>query len=214
MTADATVAIIPMKALHLAKSRLANRLTPQQRACLSLNMLKTVVKAALESPMSRVWVVGGGSTVDTTASHLGAQWFDDLGLDLNRALRHYFQVAAASELVPLYLPTDLPFLTSEDVSRLVDVSDFGQKLTLSPAHRDGGTNAILVPLGCPLRPELGVGSFKRHQDQAKALKVPVSTCDPRGLKFDLDTPDDLELFERKEPGLLDRLTGQDNSHPV
>ena len=212
MTADGTVAIIPMKALHLAKSRLAGRLAPRQRACLSLNMFKTVVKAALESPIRRVWVVGGGRTVDRTTSHLGAKWFDDLGLDLNAALHHYFQVAAASEMAPMYLPADLPFLTAPDVDRLVEVSDFGQKLTLSPAHRDGGTNAMLVPLGCPLRPALGIGSFKRHQDQAKALKLPVGTCDAEGLKFDLDTPDDLEVFERKEPGLLARLTGRDSSH--
>ena len=205
MNASGIVAVVPMKPLHLAKSRLAVRLSPLQRSALSLGMFRKVVQTALESPVDRLWVIGGDGTVKQAASELGAEWHEDEGSDLNESLTRAFQKAFASGLAPMYLPADLPFVIPDDVSELVKASADGQKLTLSPAHRDGGTNAMLVPLGSPFRPALGLNSFQRHKSQAAALGVPLSICDRAGFGLDLDTPEDLKAYEEIEPGLLVRL---------
>ena len=206
MKARGIVAVIPMKSLHLAKSRLAERLDTEKRERLTLNLLERVVLAALQSPVCDVWIVGGGGAVERRALDLGVKWYDDHGSDLNGALWTYFQRAFASDLAALYIPTDLPFLTSQDIADVVATSADGQTLTLSPAHRDGGTNAIIDPLWSPLRPALGPDSFQLHNDQAKLLGLPVHICDRQGLRLDLDTVADLQDFEKIEPGLSDRLT--------
>ena len=108
----------------------------------------------------------------------------------------------------MYLPADLPFLKPADVQGLAGASDQGQKLTLSPARRDGGTNAIIAPPGSSFLPALGVSSFERHKRQAKDLGLSASVYDSVGLGLDLDTVEDLKAYEEMEPGLLLRLTGE------
>jgi 2-phospho-L-lactate guanylyltransferase len=200
------VVIVPMKTPLLAKSRLAAVLTPSERASMSLAILERVGQAAIESSAQGVWIVGGDEDVRLKASALGAEWRDDDGHDLNSSLWRAFQEAFRLGLAPMYLPADLPFLTSNDIAAMIDTSDQGQKLALSPAHRDGGTNSIIVPAGSPFRPELGVASFQRHLAQAEALGLAVAVCDRPGLGLDLDTPDDLRAYEAMEPGLMRRLT--------
>ncbi|MGH2542811.1 MAG: 2-phospho-L-lactate guanylyltransferase, partial [Ardenticatenaceae bacterium] len=93
-----------MKALHMAKSRLSERLPPSQRASLSLGMLKGVVRAALAAELDEVWVVGGDSIVETATLELGADWREDKGVDLNDALWQAFRAALAHDMTPVYLP--------------------------------------------------------------------------------------------------------------
>jgi 2-phospho-L-lactate guanylyltransferase (CobY/MobA/RfbA family) len=84
-------------------------------------------------------------------------------------------------------------------------------VTLAPARRDGGTNAILVPLGVPLEPELGQRSFMKHLIQAARLETSVAINSSQGLGFDLDVVDDLETIQHMEPGLLKRLSEERKS---
>ena len=210
MTAGKLVAIIPTKPLHLAKTRLSGLLTPWQRSALSLGMLRVVVGVVLDSRMCRIWIVGGDSTIRFATSELDAEWHEDRGTDLNDTLRQSFQLAFASGLTPMYLPADLPFLKLGDVQGLASISDQGQKLVLSPAHRDGGTNAIVAPPGSSFLPALGVDSFERHKRRAKDLGLSASVYDSVGLGLDLDAVEDLKAYEKMEPGLLLRLTGEVN----
>ena len=170
-----------------------------------MNMFKRVVEASIESSIDQVWVIGGDENVKEICARLGAQWCVDKGTDLNDTLVRAFDVAFESDLTPLYLPADLPFLTPDDVCGVVGASGGGRKLTLSPARRDGGTNAIIVPTGSQFRPELGVDSFRRHRHQAMALGLRISVFDSLGLGLDLDTTDDINTFQEIEVGLLERL---------
>ena len=105
----------------------------------------------------------------------------------------------------LYVAGDLPFLKASDVHSILQASRRQNNISLAPARRDGGTNAILVPSGISFRPELGPHSFLKHLSQAAAIGVSVAICYSPGLGFDLDTADDLETYEHMEPGLLQRL---------
>ena len=126
-----TVAVvIPMKPLHLAKTRLAERLSPQQRASLSLSMLKGVVQAVLDADLDDVWVLGGDTRIESAALELGANWREDRGVDLNDSLWQTFRSAFALGMTPVYVPADLPFVTLEDVGELIEASEHGDKLTL------------------------------------------------------------------------------------
>ena len=105
-------------------------------------------------------------------------------------------------MTAIYLPADLPFVTSADIAKIAQVSGGGETLTLSPAQQDGGTNAMLIPNCLSFTPLLGKNSFQRHEQQASSLSIPYNVCLSEGLKLDLDTPDDLDLCEELEPGFL------------
>lgn len=206
MIAGGIVAIVPMKPLQRAKTRLSDALTPSQRAAVSLGMLRRVIAAAQASSLSGVWVIGGDAVVKRAAEGAGAKWRKDCGADLNDSLALAMRQAFKCGSAALYLPADLPFATACDVNALLDASHNGASLAFAPAKRDGGTNAMLIPCGSPFRPALGERSFCRHKAQAQRLGIAFAVCEIDGFGIDLDTPADLAVCAAAEPGFVDNLT--------
>ena len=200
-------AIVPMKKLADSKTRLAGVLTAQQRADLVLGMLRQVLTAVRETGIDQVWVVGGDPQIRATTEGMDCVWMDELGEDLNDTLRLAFGKASAQGQSALYLPGDLPFLKASDIHSVLTATRRQTNITLAPARRDGGTNAILVPAGIAFAPDLGPKSFSRHLATAGELGISVAFCYSTGLGMDLDAPEDLDTYRHIEPGLLDRLTG-------
>ena len=204
MTGLSIVAVVPMKPLSRSKTRLASVLSEQERADLSLAMFSKVVSAAHEA-LGTVWVVGGDSVVRQTADSLGAKWLEDPGNDLNESLSFALSKACRVGKAAIYLPADLPFVTAADIEKIVQTSVGGETLTLSPAQQDGGTNAMLVPKCLRFTSLLGRDSYARHKQQAASLGIPYTVCLSEGLALDLDTPDDLALCDRLQPGFLSTM---------
>ena len=204
---EGVVAVVPMKPLHLAKSRLSKLLDPGRRAALTIGMFTRVVTAAQDSAIAEISVVGGDDEVRGRARQLGARWIEDVGKGLNEAVTAAMDAAAAAGLPSMYLPADLPFLRSTDIAALLTASENGTKLALAPAQRDGGTNAMLVPSRSAFRPVLGRDSFRLHKDLALRLGMRYAVCESPGFALDLDTPADLKLCMERESGFLESLIG-------
>ena len=207
------IAIVPMKPLVQGKSRLSQTLRAEQRADLVLGMLRRVLLAIKAASVDTVWVVGGDERVRNMARGLGADCLDELGEDLNDTLKKAFELAFGQGNSALFVAGDLPFLKSADIHSMMQASRRQGNVTLAPARRDGGTNAMLIPQGVPMRPELGQGSFMKHLTQAARLETSVAINSSQGLGFDLDVVDDLETFQHMEPGLLERLSSEPNLGP-
>ena len=204
MTAEGIVAVVPMKPLSQSKTRLASVLSERERAELSLAMFSGVVAAA-QHALDAVWVVGGDDAVRETAERLGAVWHEDPGKDLNDSLAFALDRACEHQLSAIYLPADLPFVAAADLQRIVQASGGGAALTLSPAQQDGGTNAMLIPKCLQFPPRLGRDSFSQHKKQATSGNIPYTVCLSEGLALDLDTPDDLSLCEKLQPGFTSKM---------
>ncbi|MCH8800504.1 MAG: 2-phospho-L-lactate guanylyltransferase [Chloroflexi bacterium] len=202
------IAIVPMKPLSQGKSRLAKTLTAEQRADLAMGMLRRVLLAIRAASVETIWVVGGDNRVRNMTRNLGGECLEELGKDLNDTLKKAFELAFEQGKSALYVAGDLPFLKPADIHSMMQASRGQGNVTLAPARRDGGTNAILVPCGVPLQPELGQGSFMKHLSQAARLETSVAINSSQGLGFDLDVVDDLETFQHMEPGLLERLSSE------
>ena len=200
------VAIVPMKPLADSKTRLAHGFSPGQRADLVIAMLRRVIMAIRGSSISMIWVVGGDQRVRNMARNLDGLWLEELVRSLNDTLGKAFERAFERGSSALYVAGDLPFLKSSDLHSLMQASRRRQNISLAPARRDGGTNAILVPHGIPFKPQLGPHSFTRHLAQAAMLEVSVAICYSPGFGFDLDITEDLETYEHMEPGFLERLS--------
>ena len=202
------VAVIPMKPLSRSKTRLAPHMSEEQRSDLVVGMLRRVLGAIKGSSIEMFWVVGGDERIRNVARNFDGIWMEELGRNLNDTLGKAFDELAGRNSAALYLAGDLPFLKPSDLHSLLRSSRRNTNITLAPARRDGGTNAILVPPGIPFRPELGVRSFSKHLSTAAAMEVSVAICYSPRLGFDLDITDDLETFQHMEPGLIDRLSGR------
>ena len=214
MTGDATgnptvVPVIPMKPLAECKTRLQRRMTPDERADITIGMLRRVLLAIRGAGLEAYWVVGGDTRIRNIARTLGAQWMEDMGRNLNDTLTRSFENARMRGVSALYLPGDLPFIKPSDIQQLIRSAEHQHNVTLSPARRDGGTNAILVPYDLIpyFRPELGSDSFRKHVATAARMGVSVAFYYSSGMGFDLDDGSDLDEYEIMEPGLLERLTG-------
>lgn len=197
--------IIPMKPLSEGKSRLARDLTPEQRAGISAGMLRRVLVALRGASIDPIWVVGGDERVKNMARNQGGMWFEEMGRNLNDTLSKAFDHAFERDKAALYIAGDLPFVKPSDIHSFIQASRGAGNVTLAPARRDGGTNAILVPQGVPFKPELGRRSFSKHLRQAAKLETSVAIAYSPGLGMDLDVVDDLDSYQHIEPGLLERL---------
>ena len=203
---ESVIAIVPMKPLSKGKSRLGKSLSAEQRADLAMGMLRRVLLAIKAASVETIWVVGGDERVCNMTRNLGGECLKELGKDLNDTLKKAFELAFEQGKSALYVAGDLPFLKPVDIHGMMQSSRRQGNVTLAPARRDGGTNAIFVPHGVPLQPELGHGSFMKHLTQAARLETSVAINSSPGLGFDLDVVDDLETFQHMEPGLLERLS--------
>ena len=141
------IPIIPMKPLTDGKSRLANYLSAEERADLTIGMLRRVLTAIRGADIDFFWVVGGDWRIRNLARNFDGLWMEDFGRNLNDTVDKAFDQIHQRGHSALYLPGDLPFLKPSDLHSLLRASVRRRNITLAPARRDGGTNGILVPLG-------------------------------------------------------------------
>lgn len=192
-------ALIPVKTLHQAKSRLALHLNEEERARLVLSMLQHVISTLLNSSkFERVSVVSADRKVLEHAQSWGAKALIEERPGHNPAL----EAAATAELevgtdALLTISADLPLLRIDDVCNMIAQSR-RHDVVLAPSLDDTGTNALLVhpPLALPYL--FGPGSLQRYGAEAKQRCLSVTLYHSLGCALDIDTIDDLETFRRYE----------------
>jgi 2-phospho-L-lactate guanylyltransferase len=180
---DAAHVLIPLKRLDDAKSRLADVLSPDERAALMLELLHGAIAAAGEAEVGPVTVVSAEPV------EVDVPRFDDRGLAWNDAL-----AAAMRELVrePIatVLSADLPRVTADDIRALVAATpDRGMAIARA---LDGGTNAVSMrPAGAVTTHFGEPQSAALHAQATASAGLAARIVDLPGLAFDVDTPADL-----------------------
>ncbi|MEU4840392.1 2-phospho-L-lactate guanylyltransferase [Nocardia testacea] len=187
-------AVIAVKTLDSAKSRLAGVLAPAERSRLVLAMLTDTVRAAAAAPeIASITVVTPDPVVSRATRALGATVHPEprsatAGPDpLNTAL----STAAAAlrdrhgEVPVLALQADLPALRTPELSAVLAAARGARAFVAD--HAGTGTAALLAPAGTALRPRFGRDSAHRHRAEG-AVRL---HGDWPGLRHDVDTAEDL-----------------------
>ncbi len=186
-------AVMAVKHIDRAKSRLASELSIEQRAQLVLAMFTDTVVAATAVPeLLSLTVVTPDPLVAARARELGAHVIDEppLGDDpLNTALaagaRDARERHGPAHL--LALQADLPALRTAELADVLAVAVGARSVVID--HTGTGTAALLVrDTVAPLSPRFGADSARAHR---AAGAVPLSGHWP-GLRCDVDTPEDLD----------------------
>ena len=194
-------AIVPAKALELAKTRLAGLLDLAERRALVLAMLRDVLGALRGvRALDGVMVVTRDEAVSAVASASGAEVLRETNVGQNEALeealaRCRWWGAAAVLLVS----SDLPLLRPATVEQVITQGMRGNlagSVVLAPSRDGTGTNAMFQrpPGVLPLR--FGASSLQQHQQAASECGVRVDLVRTPDLALDIDTPADLLEFVR------------------
>lgn len=188
-------AVIAVKTLDSAKSRLAGILAPPQRSRLVLAMLADTVRAAGAVPaIASITVVTPDPAVARASRALGAEIHpepagaaadpDALNTALADAAASLRSRHGAIGLVALQ--ADLPALRPAELAAVLAAVPPATRALVTD-HAGTGTAALLAPAGIALLPRFGRDSARRHRAEG-AVDLPGEWP---GLRRDVDTPADL-----------------------
>jgi 2-phospho-L-lactate guanylyltransferase len=195
---DNIVALVPVRSLGGAKSRLGEPLDPEERADLVLALLRRTVEAALSATrLAGVVVVSMDDDLLRRARAMGAASLLQESDGLNAGLDEARLAAGARATAVMVLPADLPGVAAPAIDQLAETAELTVSgapdrpvVALVPDRHGTGTNALLVapPHAIPFR--FGEDSRAAHAAAAKSAGASYLELDGP-LTFDVDTPDDL-----------------------
>lgn len=200
-------ALVPAKSPERSKTRLQSVLQPDERAGLSEAMLRDVL-AALDAAqnIAGVAILTDSDAIAATAQRDGYAVVRDCSSNFCTALD-----SAAAELAKrgaagvLVMPADMPTIRAGDIDALIRRHDGG--VSLCPAIRDGGTNALLCtpPTAVPFC--FGNDSAHKHLEAASAGGIEHARLALPAFFRDIDLPDDLVWLNSQHgaPHTLDFL---------
>lgn len=191
--------LVPVKAFHLAKQRLAPSLDAASRAQLARQLADRVVAASAglpvvvicDDPAVAAWAEGHGLEVEWTP-----------GLGLNGAVDEAVDRRAGTGVDRVVIAhADLPF--AHDLARFAS-AERDEVLCVPDRHEDG-TNVLSIPTGAGFVAQYGAGSFARHTAEARRCGLTVRAVRDAHLAWDLDVPADLDADD--DLGVLPAVAG-------
>ena len=187
------MAIVPVKPLADAKTRLAGVLNENERAALAKKLLeRTLLKLSRARGLDRVCVISRDETVLHIARKFNAWSIVESHNELNRALEQARQVCIANGAqAVLIVPADLPRVRVRDIEKMIASGEHAPCMVIAPAPRDGGTNALLLHPAHAIDFQFGENSFAKHCIAAERAGLDILHYDTDTVAFDLDVPEDL-----------------------
>jgi len=192
-------AIIPVKPLNRAKSRLAEVLSPEKRFDFAVMLLRRTLTTLAQVPqITGTLVVSRDPKALAIARELGAKTVQEGGPgELNMALTRATEVVRIWHgTAVLILPADLPFIRVEDISAIAELGRQGKTVVIATDHEEDGTNALLVRPAGMIPYTYGVKSYEYHSIAAKLADAELKIYESENVKLDIDVPEDLDEYNR------------------
>lgn len=193
-------AIIPVKPLKNAKSRLSHVLTSEQRYDFAQAMFRHVLSVVTTVPViTGVVVISRDTKALSIAREMGAKSIQEGGVsDLNPALlRATALVSSWRADGVLILPADLPFINVDDIKAMVRLGNQDvPSIVIATDDEGDGTNALLVRPPGVIEYSYGQGSFQKHIENAHKAGANVISYYSDRLALDIDVPEDLQTYHK------------------
>tara|TARA_R110001599_G_scaffold353870_1_gene601303 strand:- start:88800 stop:89522 length:723 start_codon:yes stop_codon:yes gene_type:complete len=198
-------ALVPLKDLVRAKTRLSGVLSPSERRALAQAMAEDVLALLAAHPgVDGINLVSDDPSAHLLAGQYGARHWpeSELGCSglnnvIGSASRQLFTLCDEPLLV---LHADLPLLGAADISAVLAAREDTGGLVVGPDRHGKGTNllcfdAVSLPAFC-----FGADSCKRHLAAAAARGIPARRLIRPGIGLDVDEPQDLAALLHRLPG--------------
>jgi 2-phospho-L-lactate guanylyltransferase len=192
-----TLAILPIKTLDDAKTRLAEELDPRPRRALVEAMFSDVLVALRRAKLvDQVLVVSRDHNAQRIAGGYGAMVLGDDDRGHNAAalngIRHALMSGAERTLL---VPGDCPMLDPKELEELIARPVPERSALIVPDRHGTGTNALLLTPPEAMTPTFGPGSCQRHVEHARAENTEPEVVKLSSLALDVDTPEDLAALQ-------------------
>lgn len=193
-------ALVPIKSLNTAKSRLSSVLSLRQRSRLAVAMFEDVIDALAESrQLGLISVLTDDADLQALASDKGCAVYVE---DSTRGYRENLAHAAADLEAKgfgtlLHVAADLPHLCARDVGHLLGLHRGG--VTVCVATEDDGTNGLVCSPPTAIVPSFGAPSRERHLAAARRAGIAARSVTVSGFARDLDRPSDLHRLGVEPP---------------
>lgn len=159
------VAVVPVKALATAKSRLDPGPALRRRDLATAFAADTVAALQAVQAVRAVAVVGSDDHLATTLAGFGVVLLDEpVPASLNRAAQRGIDWAAAHhpDAGIVVVPADLPALRPSDVAEMLRLASAHPRTVLGDGENRGTTMLSGLP-GSPPRPRFGTDSLAAHR---------------------------------------------------
>jgi 2-phospho-L-lactate guanylyltransferase len=186
-------ALVPVKRLDRAKSRLADVLEPVDRRQLARAMLTDVLTTLVRvEGLAGILVVTSDVEVAALATeHDAAVLADPPETGFNEAVRHGMRwLDDRYHAGAVVVPGDIPFVTVAEFEAVLAATR-RSPIVVVPATRDGGTNLLAIAPPLLMPPAFGPDSFARHVAAAHALGITPQILRLEGAGHDIDVAADL-----------------------
>ena len=187
-------AVLPLKSVRTANSRLTPVLSAVEREELSLLMVKDVV-SVLESSanLGGLLVITNCPIMTSHCAKLEVTVLEEgcrpqLNSAIKKAVQFLYQLGVKKFFT---VPGDVPLLSLSELDRLIQCVQMSTGIALVPSHDGQGTNSIASSIPIQISPQFGFDSFSIHRQSAKDQNVSVDVFSLPGLGFDIDEPQDL-----------------------
>jgi 2-phospho-L-lactate guanylyltransferase len=216
-------AVIPVKRLSLAKSRLSTICSPRFRRALVLAMFEDVADTLQRTrELAGVAVVSDDPVVVALSRRLGLRIFDEpadpsrmpagaAGSGQNAALASVARVLRQEGArAMLAISADVPGVSASEVRCVLEAGParcgadqartsvgHGRYFVVAEAHDGSGSNAVLASPPDVLSTAFGPDSRARHLRAALDAGVPACGLRLPGLAHDIDLPGDVVSFANR-----------------
>lgn len=180
-------ALLPVNSLSLAKTRLGNILTQEEKGELLMTMLADVMDAL--DGLETVVISPDEIDLGCCTHFVKEKKKEGLNAAVAKGTLYALQKGAGATL---FIPVDTPLIKKRHVQEILELGKT-HPFIISPSTR-GGTGIVYR------RPPSIVGenftktSFKDHIEDAKSQGVPVHVYNSFSISLDIDTPEDVEEF--------------------
>lgn len=192
-------ALVPLKDLVEAKSRLAGLLSPSERRALAQAMVEDVLAVlAQHAELSRVVLLSDDPCAGLLANQYAIESWPERSLGcsgLNALVSCASQrLLAASDEPLLVLHGDLPLIGPEDITAVLSLQRSLGGLVIGCDRAGSGTNLLAFDTRSAPVFQFGPESCLHHAASAAEQGQPVQVLQRPGLALDIDEPADLQVL--------------------
>ncbi len=184
-----TYAIVPVKELDRAKSRLSECLDKEGRKGLLFAMLEDVLSALVDIPTIVISPENLNSIERENVVFLKQEGKKDLDSAVKQANAYALKRGASSTL---FIPADMPLIRRKD---LLEVFKLGQRYSvIITRSSDGGTGILYRRPPNIMESRFTQNSYEDHMAEAKRQGINPHIHSSFPLSLDIDTLEDLRRF--------------------
>jgi 2-phospho-L-lactate/phosphoenolpyruvate guanylyltransferase len=190
-------AVIPVKNLHYAKSRLSTILTLQQRKKLVLFLFNITIRTLKKSQfISEIIVVSSDKTIERFSFKNGLKFIKDFDNGVNNAVILADHYCIDNDIdANIIIPHDLPFISFKEIDYICNISEkYPKCVIICPSKRFDGTNILFRKPPTVITTFYDNNSYLNHLKEAQKFNIPIESLNFDNLMFDIDTKEDLFEF--------------------